>query len=117
MKKRFLVLATVLAVVLSISAHAATPRAVLVLPALSFNGTTANCTVRINGNTSSDTISATIELLEGSTSVETWTVSGTGYVYFTDTASATKNKTYTLNVDAVVNGKAYPTASISQKCS
>ena len=117
MMKRIFLLASILALALSITAHASSPRAVLVLPSLSFSGTTATCTVRINGNVASDTISAAIELRNGNTCVDSWTVSGIGYVYFVETAGVSVGKEYTLAVDAVVNGKAYPTATISKICS
>lgn len=117
MKKRMLVLAVVVAFVLALPAYAAEQRSAMVLPTLSFNGTEATCKVQINGNSSTDSISATIKLLENGSCLETWTVTETGYVSFKDTVKVSTGKTYKLTVDAVIAGKPMSTAYVEKKCS
>ena len=116
MKRKTVILMAVLALVLVIPAYAVSARAVRVLPSLVFDGTTATCTVKITGNSTSDKITATIELTQGGKIVESWTESGTGTLKFEDTVEVSKGKTYTLSVDATVNGRNLPTASTSKTC-
>lgn len=83
---------------------------------LSFSGTTANCYVDIAGN-GSDKISATIELCCGNQSIMTWNRSVTnGHLFFQDSASVTKGKTYELVVEYTVNGKPQQPFSDSGTC-
>lgn len=85
MKRKIVVLMAVLALVLALPAYAVSTRAARALPSLTFDGTTATCTVKITGSRPSDEITATIELTQGSKTIETWTESGTGVLEFEDT--------------------------------
>lgn len=55
-------LVIVLLLSITVSASAATPRMIRIFPEISFEGTTANCSVSIIGSTMSDEIDATIKL-------------------------------------------------------
>ena len=105
MKKIALLLAIVLVVAAPLTAQAATPRAATIMPDITFTGTTANCSALIFGDASTDRIEATIKLRTVSACVETWNVSGTGYIDWHDTATVVSGTYYMLTVDVTVNGK------------
>ena len=98
LKKRIIPLILLLAMLLSLSAYAASPRVMTILPAISFDGTTANCRVSVSADRSTDQISAVIQLWNGSTRIARWTDSGTGYLLFSNSATVSKGKTYELMV-------------------
>ena len=85
-------------VLLSSTAHAAT-RAAAVVPRISFNGTTASCTV-----------------WQGSKCIETWEASSVGDLAFSGTATVSRGKTYQLTVDVTLEGKAQPRFSVEGTC-
>ena len=105
-----------LAMLLSLSAYAASPRVMTILPAISFDGTTANCRVSVSADRSTDQISAVIQLWNGSTRIARWTDSGTGYLLFSNSATVSKGKTYELTVDVKINGVSKPQVSIEGTC-
>lgn len=63
MKKRIIPLVLLLAMLLSLPAYAASPRVMTILPAISFDGTTANCRVSVSADRSTDQISAVMVAL------------------------------------------------------
>lgn len=105
MKKIALLLAIILVVATPIQVHAATPRASVIIPGLTFTGTTANCSVRISGDALTDTIEATIKLRSTSSIVQTWYISGSGYIIWNDSAPVVQGRYYMLTVDVTVNGE------------
>ena len=90
-------------VLLSSTAHAAT-RAVV--PRISFNGTTASCTVFVAADRPTDDIEAVIKLWQGSKCIETWEASSVGDLAFSGTATVSRGKTYQLTVDVTLEGTA-----------
>lgn len=116
MKKRIIPLVLLLAMLLSLPAYAVSPRVMTILPAISFNGTTANCRVSVSADRSTDQISAVIQLWNGSTRIARWTDSGTGYLLFSNSATVSKGKTYELTVDVKINGVSKPQVSIEGTC-
>ena len=74
MKKHFFPIMCAFLVLLSSTAHAAT-RAAAVVPRISFNGTTASCTVFVAADRPTDDIEAVIKLWQGSKCIETWEAS------------------------------------------
>ena len=60
-------------VLLSSTAHAAT-RAAAVVPRISFNGTTASCTVFVAADRPTDDIEAVIKLWQGSKCTQRWLI-------------------------------------------
>ena len=66
MSKKFFAILIVATMILSVSVNAASTRAIMVAPEITFTGTEAKCTARITANNSSDNISATMELWCGS---------------------------------------------------
>lgn len=75
MKKRFVPLVLVFMMILSLSTNAAEPRMREIIPQLSFDGTTANCSVAISSP--GDDIEATITLWYGNRVLGSWSGSGT----------------------------------------
>ncbi len=118
MKKRICSLVAVFLLILSMTVSAADSRASALSPSLTFDGTTATCAIDISGNTMSDSIKATVKLYHGSTCLKTWTDSGTGYLFFSETYS--KNievgQKYKMTVDYTIAGKSYPQLSASATC-
>lgn len=116
MKKRTTAVILVVLLVLSISAYAIDARYASVYPSLAFNGTTATCRAIVEADNSTDTISASISLKQGSTVVKSWTASGKGTLDFSKTATVTKGSTYTLVVNATVAGVALNAVSVTGTC-
>lgn len=118
MKRRVVILLIAMMIIASmpVYAFANTSRILVIVPSLSFEGTTANCSLTVTGNNSTDRIEAVIKLWYGDTCLETWSKSGTGYLFFNDTHSVVWNREYTLTADVEINDVPKPTASISKKC-
>lgn len=103
MKKRFVAVVFIISMLLVLPAHAATARAIVVTPSLKFDGTTATCFVRIGADKPADKISATMELWQGNTLIDSWSGTGTWSLKLEETATVSKNKTYDLIVNYSVN--------------
>ena len=85
-------------------------------PELKFDGTTAYCTASVTGNSMKDEIDIVVKLWKGNGCIATWKESGVGYVFLSKNKTVEKNYEYTLTIDAKVNGKTRPTASVTAKC-
>lgn len=94
--------------------HAASTRAISVEPVIEFNGTKATCTVLIVGNRTTDEIEATMELRQGGRLIADWSDSGYGILKISETATVTRNTTYTLEVEYSINGDSKTPVSISR---
>lgn len=114
MKKRFLMMLSVVAVLFVIPAFAFAPRTVDIIPRIEFSGSTATCYVTVMGEDPNDEIEAEISLKQGSRTVTTWTEEARGILVFEESVSATKGKTYTLYVDATINSVEQPTVTCSK---
>ena len=110
MKKRLIVtlLAVTLIAALCVSANAAISRTQQVFPLLSFNGTTANCSVSVYGD---NDIIVELELKSGSAVVGSWSNSGKMYVYLSGSHSVISGKTYKLVASGTINGQAFHTST------
>lgn len=115
MKKLFLTIGCILALFLTTSAYAISPRT-FAMPGLYFDGTTANCSVEVASDYSTDKINVVMTLWSGRTSIASWNKSGSGYVELIEDAEVSKGKEYELTVDVTINSKVYPVTSISKKC-
>lgn len=112
--KRYLTIIAAVALVLSISCYAVSSRAVDVYPTLTFSGTQATCKATIMGQSSTDRIVATMYLYRGSTLIDSWGASGTGVLRMEESATVSRNKTYTLTVNYSVNGITQNPVTISR---
>lgn len=121
MKKSVLLFALILIISIPATVYAAVPDelspfVLKILPSLTFDDETANCTVTIIGDNMSDTISVTLKLWQGSTCLATWSSAGKGYMQFSKTKTVTEGMQYKMTVDVTINGIAKPTYSIWGKC-
>ena len=116
MRKASILLALLLLVAIFTTAQASPARIPPAYPALSFSGTTANCSVYVNSGTPDGSISATIQLWQGSTCVATWYASGVGSLTHSASKAVTSGLQYTLTVDATVNGSSIPRVSTTKTC-
>lgn len=116
MKKLSLLLAIIMILSIPMTAHGATPRILSIMPELSFDGTTANISVAVVGDTMDDEIDVTVKLWYGSSCIQTWTDSDKGYVFIDGTAIVTKGRTYKLTVDVTYNGVTKPQVYVEGKC-
>ena len=84
----------VLILILSLSANAAEPRMSEIIPTLSFDGTTANCSVAITSP--GKDIEATITLWPGNGVIGSWPESGSTAVFISGSTEVTKGEEYVL---------------------
>jgi len=115
MKKRIVLLVLALSIILAIPAYAAATRNAINIPGLSFTGSTAVCTSMIIGPINAD-IEAEISLWDGNKCIESWSEDAVYRLNFRDTVSVTRGRTYTLKVDATIDGVKQDTVSTSAKC-
>jgi len=114
-KRRFFLFATLLFLMVSITAHAAST-AYYANPSLSFSGTTAYCSVVCRGDNTSDTISATLTLYQGNTEIDSWSNSGTVRVLVSGSCNVTSGVTYRLKLSWSVNGVSQPDVEVTNTC-
>ena len=86
------------------------------VPNIAFSGTTATCTVSVNGDSANDSISLTAKLYQGNECIATWTDSGNGKLRFSRTKTVQSGKTYKLTADVTINGTALGTTSATGTC-
>lgn len=115
MRRRICALIILVVLALSISVQAIEPRTSAQL-SLSFDGTTALCSVICRGSSSDDAIDATLTLYQGSTYVDSWSDSGKGRVVISGTCKAVSGKNYKLVVDYSVNGESQPSVYSTRQC-
>lgn len=115
MRRIALFLAVVL-FVLPVTANAATPRTINIIPTLLFEGETAKCSVLVTANSFNDNITAVIKLWDGGYCIATWTGSGAGYLNMNRTTDAEKGKEYIMTVAVTINGVKQDTVSAYGTC-
>lgn len=116
MKTKTLLASIIMVLLLATPTYAALAPRTTIAPTLTFTNTTATCGVTIFDGSSSAKITAVISLKNGNDCIESWERSAVGYFYFNETVSVTRGQTYTLSVDATIDGKTYQTASTSNTC-
>lgn len=117
MKKRWFALGMLFALLFTtIGVQAIEYRAISNKPNLSFDGTTACCSVVCTGASSSDTVAATLTLYQGSTYVDSWSGSGKGSVAIYGESKAESGSSYTLTLNFSVNGIKKSSTSVTKKC-
>ena len=104
MKKRTIAILALTIMAFAIPVCAATPRAINIMPDIVFDGNEATCTAQIAGDRVTDSISATMTLKQGNRVIDTWSGSGLGILSLRGTADVSRWVTYTLVVEATVNG-------------
>ena len=118
MKRRVLTLIVAVLMLVSIPMHvkANTARIQVIVPILTFSGTTATCSLQVSSDHSTDTIEAVLKLWDGTRCLETWHLSGTLYISFSDTHNVFLNHEYTLTADVKINDVYQPRVSYTAKC-
>lgn len=116
MKIKTLLASIIMVLLLATPAYATLTRGSTIAPTLTFTNTTANCGVTIFDGSDNAKITAVISLKSGNDCIESWERSAVGYFYFNETVSVTRGQTYTLSVDATIDGKTFSTVSTSNTC-
>lgn len=116
MRKASILLALLLLVAVFTTAQASPARVSFARPVLSFSGTTANCTAYVSSGTLDGSVSATIQLWQGSSCIATWYATGVGNLTYSASKAVTSGLQYTLTVDATINGSSSPRVSTTQTC-
>lgn len=83
-------------------------------PDLTFANREATCFVEIQADKLTDTISATMELWQGTTKINEWSDSGTLYLSMEETATAKRYRTYSLVINYSINGVSKTPVTISR---
>lgn len=117
MRKRILplVMAVLLMLSFTVPAAAAAERAISGRPGLTISGTTAYCVGKYSSGNQNDTISMTLTLKLGTTTIDSWSTSDTGSAVISETCTVTTGKTYTLVLAATVNGVKQPDVSVTAR--
>ena len=113
--KRRVLLVLVFALVLCISVSAAST-AYVANPSLSFVGATAYCSVVCMGASTTDYISATLTLYQGSTVIGSWSGSGYFRVPVSGNCNVTSGVSYDLELTWSVNGSQQPGITVTNTC-
>lgn len=114
MKKRLIPLLLIFALTLGTIASAAQPRATTVVPSLSFNGTTANCSASITDF--GGEIKATLTLWNGNRVVDSWYGEGTSVLRISGSCKVTEGVTYSLKVTGTVDGVGFAGSPVYGTC-
>ena len=110
------IVATILLIALLVvpTAICANARAIpMITLDISFATTAIVSTVDIQASAVNDEISAVIKLYQGNSCIATWNASDVGYLNFRSVKVVDKGYTYTLTVDATIDGTTYDTVSTS----
>lgn len=114
--RRIALLLALLLFVLPVTANAATPRAINIVPSISFVGNTANCSVYVTTDSFEDNITAVIKLWDGGNCIALWTGAGSGYLNMNKSKVVTKGVEYIMTVEVTINGVKQPTVSTYGTC-
>lgn len=107
-KKRAIVFAAIFVLLLSTQAYAITARSTFA-PVLTFDGTTAKCSVSVTGTLYSDKVSVVLKLWQGSECIATWDDEQTYYVAISKSTTVKRGQSYMLTADVTINGVSQPT--------
>ena len=112
MRNRVLPALLSMALVVCLGTSAAEARASTILPQLSFRGNTVECSVMIREP--GQQITATLELWEGCTLLDSWSGSGSSVLNLEGSHRAVSGRTYTVEVYGTIDGEAFEAASLSK---
>ena len=113
--KRCLSVAFVCVFLLCVSVCAVEPR-ISGQPVLTFNGTTANCSVTCVGEDIDDLVEVTLTLYQGNTVVDSWSSSGTYRVYVEGECTVSRGKSYSLELSWLLTGQNQGTTTATKTC-
>ena len=116
MRKIALLLAVVILLSVPVNAYAATPWSVRTDAELTFDGRTATYKGVAIPENSSDYVVMRITLWKGTMCLVDETVTGYGYLSYTDIITLTSGWEVELRVDVTINGVVYPTRNDIATC-
>lgn len=105
-------MAMVLVITLTVSAGAVQSR-IISRPTLTIKNGIAYCSGTYDTENQKDKISLVLTLERGSTIIDSWSADGTCRVRISETLPVKNGKTYTLILDAKVNGKTAANNAVS----
>ncbi len=111
MKKRIMPLLMVLLLVMAITvptASAVSSRVISGRPTLRISGNTAYCEAIFRSGNRDNDISVTLTLKYGTEAVDSWSASGKGSVTISESKTISESGSYTLILEATVNGVIQP---------
>lgn len=114
MKRRICALAAVLALVMTMTVHAAPARTPRPNGSLTFNGTTATCSTTLSDY--GKEIDVELQLWQGSTLVASWPASGTSKISVEGTCQVTKGQTYSLVVTGTAGSSDFSITLATKTC-
>ncbi len=114
MKRRLCALAAVLALIMTMTVHAAPARTPRPQNYLSFNGTTATCSTTLSDY--GKEIDVELQLWQGSTLVASWPASGTSKISVEGTCQVTKGQTYSLVVTGTAGSSDFSITLATKTC-
>lgn len=116
MRRRVLAMLLLILLCIPMAAQAVSTRTIRVVPSITFNENTAICSVTVFADNSDDDISITVKLWQGNACLKTWSKTGSGYLYFSESKTVTEGKTYKMTADVSINGKRLSRVSDSGTC-
>lgn len=114
MRNRVLPAVLSLVLVVCLGTSAAEARATTVFPQLSFRGNMVECSVMIREP--GQQITATLELWEGQTLLDSWSGSGSSVLMLEGSHRAVSGRTYTVEVYGTIDGASFEAPSTSKTC-
>ena len=111
MKKRIMPLLMVLLLVMAFTvptASAVSSRVISGRPTLRISGNTAYCEAIFRSGNRDNDISVTLTLKYGTEAVDSWSASGKGSVTISESKTISESGSYTLILEATVNGVIQP---------
>ena len=116
MRKIALLLAVVMVLMLPANALAAEQSDAVITPTLTISGRTATCEATAESEKPNDYIVMRVTVWYETRCLLDETVSGYGYVQYSDTVGSNSGWYCTLRVDVTINGVAQPTVEDSAYC-
>ena len=116
MRKIALLLAVVILLSVPVNAYAVMPRNEYITADLTFNGRTATYKGVAIPENSSDYVVMRVTLWKGTMCLVDETVTGYGYLSYTDIITLTSGWEIELRVDVTINGVVYPTRNDIVTC-
>ena len=114
MKKRLIPLLLALVLLLAVPAQAVSSRSLGVNPTLSFEGTTANCSVLISRAGSE--INATLTLWKGNRVIDSWSGTGTSMLYISGSCTVRTGEEYVLRLTGTIDGEPMEVIAVRGTC-
>lgn len=114
MKKRIMLLTVALIFLFVLNASGIESRVSTVTPRLTFEGTTAKCSVAIVD--SGKEIDATMSLWRGNAKVGSWSGTGQSFLSLSEECTVAKGKEYTLKVSGTIGGVSFQSTPITKTC-